>query len=164
MKRTIMLIAMLILSLAFFAQNTLKEQLFPPEMVMKHKQVLNLTAEQEEFIKQQYNQAQTKYNNLKWELADARKVLRDDLAQSEINVAETKPKLEKLLGLERSIKLLQFDLFVKIKNQLTAEQQQKLEEIRRAKAERQVRKRSQRSQRPVRSTRPQQPEKENQSE
>jgi len=131
MKKTVIILSMILMAAPAFSQDEMKENIYPPALVIRYKSNINLTPEQEEFIKQTYNESQQKFNNLKWEISDAKVSLNEALSASKVNKNLAIGHLEDLLELERKIKVLRMDLYIEVKNKLTKQQQQKLDEMRR---------------------------------
>src|SRR5216684_1251055 len=90
-------------------QDPIGQSFFAPELVIQHQEAVGLSAEQKEYLKAEIRQAQLKFTELQWKLQD---------------------ELERVLAAEREIKRAQVTLLVRIKNKLTAEQQEKLLEMR----------------------------------
>ena len=111
------------------SQNSIESSLFKPELVMKHQRALDLTSSQKDAILTAYQQAQSDFTKWQWELQAATENLTELVAVDQINEQESLKQLEKMLDLERNIKRTQLGLMIKIKNQLTPEQQQKLREL-----------------------------------
>lgn len=110
-------------------QNSIESNLFKPELVMKHQRALNLSASQKDAILGAYQKAQSDFTRWQWELQAATENLTDLVADEQIDEQESLKQLEKMLDLERNIKRTQLGLMIKIKNQLTPEQQKKLREL-----------------------------------
>src|SRR5882762_6207256 len=95
------------------ADDPIAQNLFPPELVMKYRQEINLDEGQSKALKEAIQKAQTKFLDMQWDM------------QSEAE------KLDQVLNREREIKKTQISLLVRIKNLLTDAQQSKLMELRR---------------------------------
>lgn len=114
---------------ANLGQNSIEANLFKPELVMKHQRALELTDAQKNAILGAYQQAQSDFTKWQWELQAATENLTEMVSGDQINEQESLKQLEKMLDLERNIKRTQLGLMIKIKNQLTPEQQKKLKEL-----------------------------------
>lgn len=110
--------------------DPLQENLFPPELVMRHQRAIELQPEQKTYIREQVREAQLRFTELKWQLEDAAEAMRSLLEQTRVDEQQVLGQLEKVLDAERQIKRLQLTLMVRIKNQLTPEQQARLRELR----------------------------------
>lgn len=106
------------------------EALFPPELVMRHQQAIDLQPEQKTYIRDEMRKAQTRFTELQWQLQDAMESLVAVLEQTPVNESQALAQLEKILDTERQVKTLQITLMVRIKNKLTPEQQAQLRELR----------------------------------
>ena len=109
-----------------FAQN-----LFPPELVMQHRQALALTDEQKASIKEELMRASARFNELQWQMPDEMETLVGLTKGSSVDEQRVLAQLDKILNIEREVKRTQLTLAIRIKNKLTAEQQTKLMEIQR---------------------------------
>lgn len=114
---------------AQLGKNTIEANLFKPELVMKHQRALDLTDAQKNAILGAYQQAQSDFTKWQWELQAATENLTEMVSGDQINEQESLKQLEKMLDLERNIKRTQLGLMIKIKNQLTPDQQKKLKEL-----------------------------------
>jgi Spy/CpxP family protein refolding chaperone len=131
----LLLVAGVLLTVAFtFAQqpdqDPLGRYVFPPELVMQHQQQIELTAEQKNYLRSEVKQVTVRFTELQWQLQDAMEGLVVMMKQSSVNEQEAQTQLDKVLGIEREIKHLHVGLAIRIKNNLTPEQQAKLETIR----------------------------------
>ena len=114
---------------SLFNQNPIEAQLFKPEDVMKHQRALNLTQSQKDAILGDYQKAQSDFTKWQWELQAATEELVELVSKDQIDEKSSLEQLEKMLDLERNIKSSKLGLMIKIKNQLTPEQQKKLREL-----------------------------------
>ena len=106
--------------------DMLNNSLFPPDVIMEHQRELGLTEEQKAFMRAEINKTSTVFNDLQWQLQDAMEALRDTMKADQINEQLALAQLDKVLTSEREIKKLHMALAIRIKNNLTAEQVQKL--------------------------------------
>jgi len=113
------------------ASDPLGKNLFPPELIMQNQQALNLSEEQQAFFMSELREAQKRFVDLQWKLEEETEKLIALVKQREVDEAQTLAQLDKLLNAERDIKRAQIALLVRLKNKLTAEQQEKLMELRR---------------------------------
>ena len=110
--------------------DPLGDVMFPPDLIMRHARELGLTDEQKTFMRGEIQKTTTRFNELQWQLQDAMEVLHQIMEASLVNEQQALSQLNKLLDIEREIKHLQIGMGVRLKNQLTSEQQAKLQEIR----------------------------------
>jgi Spy/CpxP family protein refolding chaperone len=109
--------------------DPLGEFMFPPEMILEHTAELNLTAEQKTAIRGEVKNTQSKFTDLQFQLQDEMQALHGLLSQPKTDEAKTLAQLDKALDVERQIKRLHVGMMIRIKNQLTAEQVQKLHQM-----------------------------------
>jgi Spy/CpxP family protein refolding chaperone len=113
------------------APDPVGENLFPPELIMRNQQALNLSEEQQAFFKTEFGEAQKRFTDLQWKLESETEKFIALVKQRPVDEAQTLAQLDVLLNAERDIKRAQIQLLVRLKNKLTPEQQAKLTELRR---------------------------------
>jgi Spy/CpxP family protein refolding chaperone len=106
--------------------DMLNNSVFPPDVIMEHQRELGLTDQQKAFMRGEINKTSTVFNDLQWQLQDAMEALRDTMKLDQVNEQLALAQLDKVLDAEREIKKLHMALAIRIKNNLTAEQVQKL--------------------------------------
>ena len=112
------------------AHDPIAESVFPPELVMQHQQAIGLTDGQKDLLKVEVRQAQLRLTELQWQLQDEIEKLAALLKQEPADEQRVTNQLDRVLNLERDIKRAHLGLVVRIKNNLTREQQAKLRELR----------------------------------
>jgi Spy/CpxP family protein refolding chaperone len=110
--------------------DPLGQSFFPPELVMQHQEEIGLTAEQKNSLKNEIRQAQLKFTEWQWKLQDEMEKMVALVKQPKVDEQAALVQLEKVLAIEREVKRAQISLLVHIKNNLTPDQQSKLNEIR----------------------------------
>jgi Spy/CpxP family protein refolding chaperone len=110
--------------------DPLGDAMFPPEMIMQHQRELGLTDQQKTFMRGEINKTTTRFNELQWQLQDAMEVLHETMKANVVNEQQALAQLDKVLDNEREIKRLHMELAIRIKNNLTPEQQTKLQGVR----------------------------------
>ena len=110
--------------------DPLGEAMFPPDMIMQHTRELGLTDEQKTFMRGEIQRTTTRFNELQWQLQDAMEALHETMKSNSVNEQQALAQLDKVLDAEREIKRLHVGMAIRIKNQLTPEQQQKLHTMR----------------------------------
>jgi Spy/CpxP family protein refolding chaperone len=110
--------------------DPLGDAMFPPEMIMQHQRELGLTDQQKTFMRGEINKTTTRFNELQWQLQDAMEVLHETMKANVVNEQQALAQLDKVLDNEREIKRLHMELAIRIKNNLTPEQQTKLQGMR----------------------------------
>jgi Spy/CpxP family protein refolding chaperone len=105
--------------------------MFPPEMVMQNQRELGLTDQQKTYLRTEIGKTSARFNDLQWQLHDAMEGLHETMKANQVNEQQALAQLDRVLETEREIKRLHMELAIKIKNNLTPEQQQKLFSMRR---------------------------------
>ena len=105
--------------------------MFPPEMVMQNQRELGLTDQQKAYMRNEIGKTSARFNDLQWQLHDAMEVLHETMKATQVNEQQALAQLDRVLETEHQIKRLHMELAIKIKNNLTPEQQQKLQSLRR---------------------------------
>jgi Spy/CpxP family protein refolding chaperone len=111
--------------------DPLAGNLFPPELVMQHRRELGLTDEQKAAIRDEAIKASTRFQELQWQMQDEMETMAGLMKGATIDEQQALAQLDKVLNIEREVKRTQLGLSIKIKNKLTAEQQMKLNDLRR---------------------------------
>ena len=112
-------------------QDPLAPHLFPPELVMAHQQAIGLTDRQRSAIQEAMKEAQGSFVEAQFELSGEVENLQRRLQGTSVDEAAVLEQVDRVLALERRVKRAQLTLMVRIKNQLTAEQQAALGRLRR---------------------------------
>jgi Spy/CpxP family protein refolding chaperone len=110
--------------------DPLADSMFPPELIMQHARELNLTPDQKTFMRNEIQKTTTRFNDLQWQLQDAMEALREMMKANQVNEQQAMEQLGKVLDAEREIKMLHMGMAIRIKNQLTPEQQTQLQTMR----------------------------------
>ena len=109
--------------------DPIAQNLFPPEMVMQHRQEIGLTDEQHTAIRQELRKASTRFNELQWQMEDEMETMNKLTKASTVDEQKVLAQLDKILNIEREVKRTQLLVSIRIKNKLTEEQQTKLQEL-----------------------------------
>ena len=112
--------------------DPLADVMFPPEMIMGHARELGITDEQKTFMRGEIQKTTTRFLELQWQLQDAMEALHQTMKSNSVDEQQALSQLDTVLDTERQIKRLHFSLGIRLKNQLTAEQQAKLRGMRMA--------------------------------
>jgi Spy/CpxP family protein refolding chaperone len=112
--------------------DPLGDVMFPPDMIMGHARELGITDEQKAFMRGEIQKTTTRFLELQWQLQDAMEALHQIMKGNAVDEQQALSQLDKLLDTERQIKRLHFSLGIRLKNQLTPEQQEKLRGMRMA--------------------------------
>jgi Spy/CpxP family protein refolding chaperone len=130
MKYIIIILALLTGTYSVIAQSSFDKELFSANMVLKYRSEIKLSDETVDRIKKIYNDHSTEFNSLRWDL-DAELVSLDKyLSSSEIDEAHALSQLGKVTALENQLKHLRLGMLIKIKNTLSASQQDMLKTLR----------------------------------
>ena len=111
--------------------DPLGDSIFPPELIMAHQRELALTEEQKTYMRGEINKTSARFNELQWQLQDAMEALSITVKENVVNEQQALAQLDRVLDSEREIKRLHMELAIRLKNKLTAEQQLKLQGMRR---------------------------------
>lgn len=111
--------------------DPIAQNLFPPELVMQHRRELGLTDEQRAAIKDEAIKASTRFNELQWQMQDEMETMASLMKGATVDEQKVLAQLDNILNIERDVKRTQLGLSIRIKNKLTAEQQEKLRELQR---------------------------------
>jgi Spy/CpxP family protein refolding chaperone len=110
--------------------DPLGDVMFPPDMIMGHARELGISDEQKVFMRGEIQKTTTHFLELQWQLQDAMEALHQTMKSSVVDEQQALSQLDKVLDTERQIKRLHFSLGIRLKNQLTPEQQGKLRGMR----------------------------------
>lgn len=102
--------------------------LYPPDLLMRHQQRLGITKQQRKRIAAEVKKFQSDIADLQWTLQDEQQILRQALGSYPIPAQKTLRHAEKVLTLESQFKLAHFTLLIAIKNELTPEQVELLDQ------------------------------------
>ena len=104
--------------------------MFPPDMILGHARELNLTDDQKTFMRAEVQKATATFQDLQWKLQDQAEMLHEAMKSTSVNEQQALAQLDRVLEIEREIKRLHIGLAVRLKNRLTAEQQEQLHKMR----------------------------------
>ena len=110
--------------------DVIARHFFPPEMIMAHQRDIALGEDQREAIKNAVDEAHATVHDLKWDLQPETQALADLVAAESIDEAAVLAQAERVMDMEKRIKLIHMSLVIKIKNLLTAEQRATLNRLR----------------------------------
>lgn len=110
--------------------DPLGRYLFPPELIMRHQQDIGLAAEQRTAITRAIQDFQTKTVDLQWRMQDQTQRLTSLLIKPSVDSVAALQQLDEVLNVEREVKRAHIALLLRIKNTLTAEQQNQLHMLR----------------------------------
>ena len=113
-------------------ENAFAEALFDPQLVLQHAQTIGLSSTQRRNILDEIKTAQVALAPLQVDMTEPAMELVELLGQSKVDETRVLAKVDQVLRIENEVKKRQTTLLVRIKNLLTAEQQAKLRELRKA--------------------------------
>jgi Spy/CpxP family protein refolding chaperone len=114
--------------------------LVPPVLLMENQAALGLTDVQTKFIKDEIQKGGAKFTDLEWNLKKESEALAMILHQNPVDEKSALAQLEKVLQFEGEIKKSRLTMIVRIKNQLTPDQQETLRKLRAEQWERDMKK------------------------
>jgi Spy/CpxP family protein refolding chaperone len=97
--------------------------LFPPELIMQNQGGLSLSEQQRTAMMAEIQRTQNQAAGIQWRLQASMERLSVIMHQPKIDESQALVQLDSVLGLEREMKRAQITLLVRLKNQLTTEQQ-----------------------------------------
>ena len=106
--------------------------LFPPELVMRYQGEIGLQDSQRATLSSAMQQAQSKFVDTQWKLSAEGEKLSRLLQNPTVDETQVLEQVDRILALEREMKRAQMGLMIRVKNTLTAAQQEKLRQLREA--------------------------------
>jgi Spy/CpxP family protein refolding chaperone len=106
------------------------DQLFPPRLVMRNQQEIGLTDAQRKAITQAIGEAQQRLVELQWTLDAESEAMGKLLEVDPVDETAALAQSDKVVAIEDRIKREHLRLLVRIKNELTPEQEHRLRELR----------------------------------
>lgn len=104
------------------------ESFFPPELIMHHQHALNLSEDQRKRLIETVQKSQPQFTELQWQLEAEQAALNSLIRTERPDEKQIVAQLDKVLQLEGAMKRGQLVMLVRLKNELTPEQQTKLRE------------------------------------
>lgn len=135
MKKIILImLCMLVYNANLFAQQNpsndpMGKAFFSPELVMQNQQAINLTEAQQNSLSKEMQSAQSEFMTLQWDLAKEHEKLKSLIEKEKPGETGVIEQLERMLAIENNIKKRQITLLIRIKNLLSHEQQEKLQQL-----------------------------------
>ena len=109
--------------------NPVAHQLFPPELIMRFHQEINLDENQSQAMKEAIHGAQGKFLDMQWAMQGEVDKLTKLLKAHPVDEQAVMTQMDRVLDRERDIKKAQISLLIRIKNLLSEAQQNKLMEL-----------------------------------
>lgn len=107
-------------------REALKMGLYPPDVIMRHQQALGITVAQRKDIIAAVQRFQTDVADLQWTMQNEQQKMQQAFATYDIDTTESLALAENVLSLESRFKLAHLKLLITIKNALTDEQIDKI--------------------------------------
>jgi Spy/CpxP family protein refolding chaperone len=104
------------------------DSFFQPEAIMHHQRVLNLSEDQRKRLIETIQKAQPQFTELQWQLEAEQATLSSLMRAERADEKQILAQLDKVMRLEADMKRGQLAMLVRLKNELTPEQQMKLRE------------------------------------
>lgn len=112
------------------ANDPIAEQIFPPELIMKHQKAIQLSEAQKNAVIAEIKRTQTRMVDVQWDMQRAMEPLVSSLGKDKPDEQEVLAQLDKVLAAEREFKRSQITLAVRLKGILTPEQRRMLLDLR----------------------------------
>ena len=106
--------------------------LFPPELIMANQREIGLQDAQRTAIVDELQRSQASFVQLQWKMSAESEQLDALLGAATVSEALVLAQIDRVLAIEREIKRAQVGLLIRIRNTLSAQQQARLAELRRA--------------------------------
>ena len=101
-------------------------ELFPPALVMQHQKEIGLRDDQRAAITAALKETQSRVVDLEWEIQGASQALESLMRVERIDEKAALAEVERLMRAEQEVKKTHLSLLIRVKNQLSAEQQRVL--------------------------------------
>jgi Spy/CpxP family protein refolding chaperone len=107
----------------------LDRNFFPPELIMQHQKAIGLTTDQQTAIRGEMQKMMARFTDLQWQQSAETEAMSTLLNQPRPDEKEAMSQLDKLMNIENEIKRLHTGMLIRLKNQLTPEQQGQLRQL-----------------------------------
>src|ERR1051326_1515503 len=112
------------------AEDPLARFLYPPELIMAHQEAIGLTDKQRAAIQDAVKEAQSKLVDMQFRMSGEVEKLQRLIQATTPDEPKVLDEVNRVLTLERDVKVTQMTLMVRIKSQLTERQQSQLNQMR----------------------------------
>lgn len=113
----------------FVSSGMILGNLYPPELIMRNQDVLNLTPKQVETIKEEMRSFQSGIVNIQWDLNAAQSKLDKGFGDEKIDLDRTLKLVDDVMKAENNMKKSHMTMLIKIHNILDAAQLAELEKL-----------------------------------
>jgi len=112
------------------AEDPLARFLYPPELIMAHQEAIGLSDKQRTAIQDAVKEAQAKLVDMQFRMSGEVEKLQRLIQATTPDEPKVLDEVNRVLTLERDVKVTQMTLMVRIKSQLTERQQSQLNQMR----------------------------------
>jgi Spy/CpxP family protein refolding chaperone len=106
------------------------ENVFPPSLIMRHQSEIGLTDAQRQAITKQMEETEKALVSLQWDVERESEKLGKLLAAGHVDEAAALRQADQVMSAEERLKKAHLTLLIRIKNELTPAQQEKLRQLR----------------------------------
>ncbi len=110
--------------------DPIKQLLFPPDLIMKHRAELELDDQQQVILKTELQRTQAAVFDLRWQMKDEAQSLARLLKMTPVDETELLAQADKVMALEHQIKRTHLTLLARLKNMLSEQQIEMLQALR----------------------------------
>ncbi|MGY8813130.1 MAG: hypothetical protein ACKVHQ_00225 [Gammaproteobacteria bacterium] len=114
-------------TMTFVSSGTMMGKLFPPDLIMRNQDKLNLSSRQVTTIKNEMKTFQSGIVDIQWDLNEAQSRLEKELNTDKIDVDRALATVDNVMKAENDLKKSHLALLIKIRNVLDASQLAELE-------------------------------------
>ena len=116
-------------NMVFISSGAMLGKLFPPDLIMRNQDKLNLTSRQVTTIKNEMKAFQSGIVDIQWDLNEAQSNLDKELNNDKIDVDRALALVDSVMKAENDLKKSHLALLIKIRNALDASQLAELEKL-----------------------------------
>lgn len=111
-------------------RDPIGQHLFSPEMIVHFQEQIELTEEQHQAIRNAVEEVQAEMESKKEAMESATAAVAEALEQAEIDEDEAVERLDRLFEIEHELKRHHLRMLIQVRNELTAEQRERLADLR----------------------------------
>ncbi|TRX60611.1 hypothetical protein FNH22_06060 [Fulvivirga sp. M361] len=128
--KKLLIIILIAGSINGWAQDALQRELFSADVVLKYRSELGLSKQQVDNVKKIHGDQIGEFNSLKWDLDAELVALNKQLKPAQVDERSSLSQMLVIMELESKLKQMKLSTLIKIKNELTEPQQEKLKALR----------------------------------
>jgi Spy/CpxP family protein refolding chaperone len=106
------------------------QELYPPELIMRHGRDVGLSDAQRKAITRAVAETQAMTLELQWDMQDAGQTLAELVSRDRVDEEAALEAATRVMEIEGRVKRAHLALLIRIKNQLSPDQQQRLRQLR----------------------------------